>query len=734
MKRASRHSLNFELMPSKVPEAVAFHGTRWGMLAALAVLTYLMYPVVGGLEMPSLQAGEVAQEEIIAPFAFNVPKSQAEIAAERLERASAAMRVYDFRGDIVDSVLIRTDSLFAALATAESPEQLIAAAQRFGLRLSPDEAEYLSSGRRRAAYREATRRLFARELRRGVVAGAQGEPGTTAYVRLRRNGSESAVPLDSLVTAQVLVERRTAYSPDLSSSVGDMVFTKLLQALVQPTWVPNEAEYEARRAELAVVDSVKYHVRQDERIIDANEVVTPGAEERLFALRQELLNRGGGTEGRLSGVVGQVLTNALVLVVFWALLQLYRPTVYENQRQMLVLTLAFALVILSAAATEKFVSPAPELIPVPFAAMLITAIFRGRVAMVGAMVLAVLLGTQAAYGGADAIFIALLGGVAAAVSVRNVRRRDQFLLAAGVVAGAYLFAGLAANLRVEGPLTEVALIGLRGGMNAVASAALVSTLLPAFESLSGVSTDLTLLELSDPDRPLLRRLATEAPGTYAHSIAIANLCEAASKAVGGQGLLARVGCYYHDVGKVRKPQYFVENQAGAANPHDKLKPEVSAGIVRNHVRDGLQLAEEHKLPEAVKAFIAEHHGTMEISYFLDRARNRDGGEDVNLEEFRYPGPKPRTVETAVAMLADGVEAAVRVLEDPTPEKVRDVIDHIVNKRVEAGQLEEAPITMAQLSRVREEFARAMGGALHNRIDYPLTAGGIGAEWEARSDA
>lgn len=733
MKR-ERHTLNLELMPSRLPEAVAFHGLRWGMLAALALLTYLMYPVVGGLEIPNLQAGEVAQEEIIAPFAFDVPKSPPEIAAERLERASAAMRVYDFRGEVTDSVLARADSLFAAFAAAETPEQIVAAAQDVGLRLSRDEAAYLAGGPRIAAYRDAVRRLVSRELPRGVVAGGPGESGTTGYVRLRRNGSERAVPLDSLVTVQALVEHRAAYSPDLSSSVGDMVFTKLLQALVQPTWVPNEAEYEARRQELAVVDTVKFRVRADERIIDANEVVTRGAEERLFALRQELLNRGGGTEGRLSGIVGQVLTNALVLVVFWALLQLYRPVIYESLRQMVVLSVAFALVILSAAATEKFISPAPELIPVPFAAMLITSMFRGRVAMVGAMVLAVLLGTQAAYGGADAVFIALLGGVAAAVSVRNVRRRNQFLLAAGVVAGAYLFAGLAAKLRVEGPLTEVALIGVRGGLNAVASAALVSTLLPAFEAIGGISTDLTLLELSDPDRPLLRRLATEAPGTYAHSIAIANLCESASKAVGGHGLLARVGCYYHDIGKVRKPQYFVENQAGAGNPHDKLKPEVSAGIVRNHVRDGLQLADEHKLPSRIKAFIAEHHGTMEISYFLDRARSRNGGEEVDLEEFRYPGPKPQSVETAVAMLADGVEAAVRVLEDPTPERVRDVVDHIVNQRVAAGQLEEAPITLAQLSRVRDEFARAMGGALHNRIDYPAATGGIGAEWEARADA
>ncbi|MDH3459118.1 MAG: HDIG domain-containing protein, partial [Gemmatimonadota bacterium] len=270
--------------------------------------------------------------------------------------------------------------------------------------------------------------------------------------------------------------------------------------------------------------------------------------------------------------------------------------------------------------------------------------------------------------------------------------------------------------------------------NAVASAALVSTLLPAFESIGGLTTDLTLLELSDPDRPLLRRLATEAPGTYAHSVSMANLCEAACNAIGAHGLLARVGCYYHDVGKVKKPQFFVENQSPGANPHDKLKPEVSAGIVRNHVRDGLQLAEEHKLPAVVKRFISEHHGTMEISYFLDRARSRNGGEKVNAEEFRYPGPKPHSVETAVAMLADGVEAAVRVLDDPTPEKLNDVIEHICEHRIAVGQLEEAPLTMAQLARARNEFIRVLGGAFHNRIDYPASSGGIYADWEARSEA
>jgi hypothetical protein len=231
---------------------------------------------------------------------------------------------------------------------------------------------------------------------------------------------------------------------------------------------------------------------------------------------------------------------------------------------------------------------------------------------------------------------------------------------------------------------------------------------------------------------LLRRLATEAPGTYAHSIAMANLCEAACNAIGAGGLLARVGCYYHDIGKLRRPQFFVENQGHGSNPHDKLKPEVSAGIIRAHVKEGIALAEEHRLPEVVKAFIPEHHGTQEISYFLARARARGALDAADAEVFRYPGPRPRSVETAVALLADGVEAALRVLDDPTPQQVRDAIEHLIEQRIRARQLAEAPLTLAQMDRVREEFVRVLGSMHHNRVDYPVATGGITAEWNAAS--
>jgi len=394
----------------------------------------------------------------------------------------------------------------------------------------------------------------------------------------------------------------------------------------------------------------------------------------------------------------------------------------------------FGLVIVGAALNRAVIAEGPELIPIPFATMLLAVLLSGRVSMVAAMVLAVLLGSQAAYVGQAGLQLSLFGGVAGALSMRVVRRRTQLLMASLAVLAAFALGAVTVALRLDWSLAELGSSVGRGAANAIVSGALVMLALPVVESVARVTTDLSLLELSDPSRPLLRRLATEAPGTYAHSVAMANLCESACNAIGANGLLARVGCYYHDVGKLTRPQFFVENQTPGANPHDRLSADASATIIRNHVRDGLALAGEHGLPEVVKAFIPEHHGTAEISYFLDRARAQGMDVDEHGEAFSYPGPRPRTVETAVALLADGVEAALRVIDEPTAQRISDAIDHLIEQRTQAGQLTEAPLTLAQLSRVRDEFVRVLTGMHHNRIDYPTASGGITSEWEPAARA
>ncbi|UCD22969.1 MAG: HDIG domain-containing protein, partial [Gemmatimonadota bacterium] len=659
---------------------------------------------------------------------------------DELERERAALQAtlaptYDLREWMLDTVLVRIDSIFDAIDSVATGEELRETAAGFGVPLTPEQAEYLTGDGMRDMYRRALRTMMRQQLPRGIPTARFDDTEQSSTIQVSRDGIKSPMSKDSVHTFERFMDSRIAVHPDYSSTVGDLAFVQLINYAFMPTLVFNRDETDREERELLdSVNPVKDTVRQDERIVMANERVSATAYERLVALRGEL-ERPGQAQGDITVAIGQILANALLLVLFWVLLMLYLPAVYASLRKMTALTLMFALVI-GGAAGNVWLWPGapPELIPIPFAAMLVTVIINGRLAMVSAMVLAVLLGSQGAFGGADAIFVALVGGVVAGLSLRSIRRRNQLLISVLVVTGAFLLVGVTQALRLEGGIADVGRTVALGGLNAMVSAALVTIMLPLFELLTRVTTEVTLLELSDPNRPLLRRLAIETPGTYAHSLALANLCEAACNAIGANGLLARVGCYYHDIGKLKKSQYFVENQMPGVNPHDKLKPEVSASIIRNHVREGLALANENRLPESIKAFIPAHHGTMEISYFLDRARNRDDEAEINVDEFRYPGPKPTTVETAVVMLGDSVEAAVRVLEDASEQKMRDAIDHLFRQRVEAGQLDEAPLTMAQLTVIRDEFVRVFEGVRHSRIDYPTTSGGLSSDWDAADDA
>jgi putative nucleotidyltransferase with HDIG domain len=303
--------------------------------------------------------------------------------------------------------------------------------------------------------------------------------------------------------------------------------------------------------------------------------------------------------------------------------------------------------------------------------------------------------------------------------VRAVRRRSETWVSIAIIAGAAALVLLAHGMATSRPMAEV----VRGAAvftgNATASALLAMGFLWVFELFTGITTDQTLLEWADPTRPLLRSLAMEAPGTYAHTISVANLAESAATRIEANGLLCRVGMLYHDVGKMLKPHYFVENQPDGQNPHDKLKPETSAAIVREHVTEGIRLAREAKVPEVVVQFITEHHGTQKIGFFYEKARE-EAEDGLDVQRFSYPGPRPRSKETAIAMLADSCESATRAMKDPTPERVRDLIRTVVDGKIADGQLDESPLTLREIALVKEQFASVMGGVVHRRIEYPET--------------
>ena len=444
-----------------------------------------------------------------------------------------------------------------------------------------------------------------------------------------------------------------------------------------------------------------------------------------LALPPSGLSRLREDPGRIAA--GPLLFDGLLLSIFWLLLLFYRRETYNNLREVGFFAGLFGLVVVLSAILLRVFPNRPELLPIPFAAILITLLYNGRLAVFGAATLAMLLAVQSDTLNYPILLFGLTGGVAAALSLRAVRRRSQVYLTIGVVFAADAVAALALGLRF-GWIPDVMMrSALIGGVTALGCTSVALVVLPVAEWATRVTTDLTLLELSDPSRPLLRRLSLEAPGTWAHSIQMANLCESACNAIGANGLLARVGCYYHDVGKLANPRYFVENQAHGVNPHDRLDPLESARIVRGHVEDGLRLAAEARLPEAVRRFIPEHHGTSRLDYFVEQAKSRRKNLDPDLPDFRYPGPRPRSAETAIAMLADSTEAAVRTLDEPTPGRVREAVERLVERRVASGQLRDTPLTLRDLHRVTQEFIRVLTGMYHSRIDYPREAGGVSAE-------
>lgn len=717
-------------------EQVRFHGLRWAWVLGLAVLAYVAFPSSATDVAPLLEPGAVADHDVIAPFTFPVNKSDQEIAREAEELASTVKPIYQFEPRALDSATATMRAFFVAVDAAADQGQpaIVAAAKERGVTLTPQEASYLGKGGKRRNLERALGELFDRTLALGVTGPGVLQVEQAPELIIRRRSSETAVARDQVLSYTQYLGRARATHPDKGPSAGDAVYVRLAVRCFRATLVPNKTETERRRDELRrSVEPSKYVVRAGDRIVAAHEVVTSDAHERLVALHQELLRRGAATSRTAQGVFGPILRDTLILAIFWVLMLFYRQETYREQRQVALIGCLFAAVILGAAAVARTQPQHPELIPLPFMAIMLTVLFNGRVSLIAAMILSTVIGLQPVFHDSPALFLCVVGGVTAALSVRTLRRRSNLYLAVLLVGAGYLAGALALGMAGGRSLADIGWGALFGSANGLVSAALTFPLLPLAESLTQITTDLTLLELSDPSRPLLRRLSLEAPGTYAHSIAMANLVEAACNRVGANGLLGRVGCYYHDVGKVKNPQYFVENQTRGNNPHDRLKAFQSAQIIKAHVTDGLALAAQAGLPAAVAAFIPEHHGTSEITYFFDRAK-KGGGDTPKKSDYVYPGPRPRSVETAVAMLADSVEAALRVLDDLTLTKIEEAINHIVRTKLAAGQLDEAPVTLQQLEQAKQEFVRIITGMYHGRIDYPESSGGITATWQPAARA
>lgn len=697
-----------------------YHGARWAILLLVALLAYLVFPLPAIVQIPTWSAGSTADRTVVAPVSFVVRKTEEEISREADERASRVRPVYRFDSQARDSTAAALSS-FVSLVEAAGPSgpALVArAGETRSVRLSADEAEWLARAPGRKAVTDSVRSFVLGLLSEGVADAGAVRAERNPTIVLLREGRERLMPLSSLITFSDFIERSDRAAVPADDALGQRVFRRIAASFFRPTIVLDADLTASRRGQLKLgVDSLKYRVAAGEQIVASGEGVTAETRDKLLALRSEMRRRSPGSLlGR--GLVGALITNMLLLSPFWLMLTLYRRETYAEIRELVFFAGLFSVVIVATRVLIGVLPGRPEILPVPLAALLIAMLYTGRTALVAALTLSIMLGEQWMLRPTSALYFCIVAGTAAALSVRAIRRRLRLYVTISVIALASALASAGIGLSLGWDAREIVYSLFAGYGNAIACVSLAMLLLPVAEAATRQTTDLTLLELADPSRPLLRRLAFEAPGTWAHSVSMANLCESACAAIGANGLLARVGCYYHDIGKLHRPLYFVENQARGANPHDELTPAESAAIIREHVAHGIALAQAAGLPRSVAAFIPEHHGTAEIPYFLHRANLARPAVPVDLDAFRYSGARPRSRETAVCMLADSVEAVVRTLEAPSPETVRAAINDILAQRVASGQLDDAPLTLRDLERVREEFGRVLSGHFHQRVQYP----------------
>lgn len=488
--------------------------------------------------------------------------------------------------------------------------------------------------------------------------------------------------------------------------------------VIVPNWIFSSSDTQTRlEDELSDISTTIGAVAQGQVIIRRGDIVT---EEKANMLRS-LANARADTASALERWLrfgGEVIVLIITSLFFLFYLFLYRKKIFENNAMFLLVFLVLSIIILASGLLYHFDNISAYIVPVAIAPLILTIIFDSRVGLLAAVTLAII--TAVFYDNNFEYLVATIMACSFGVfSVRDINKRTQFFVTTPfvVLVGYILVVTGFALTRLggwENYLNSVMFIGI----NAV-FILFTYPLILLFEKTFDLTTDFTLLELGDTNLPLLKKLMNEAPGTFHHSLQVANLAESAAAAIGANALLCRVGALYHDIGKMNKPAYFIENQSGT-NEHDKLKPRMSALVIKAHVSDGVKMAEEHDLPDAIINCIKTHHGTSLIKYFYDRAlkSTADDTAEIREEDFRYDGPIPQTKETGILLLADGVEAASRSMKSPTYTKLENLITRMFDDHVHEGQLNHCPLTFHQLDIIKKTFLNILVGVYHSRVEYP----------------
>lgn len=721
-ERAEKYSSKFDLR-SEFSQGMLPRITLVGLFVAVAL--FLLPPTQPAKDVV-FKAGDIADRDIIAPFNFKVPFTQEELKVARAQAALTALPVYR-RDRTVEGNLERDLSAVLDTLSAIVDNDTLSADERASMM-----ASWLPGVPRNALAAVARPQTFkslnkaARDYQQTVFDRGLIDYGTP----IRRSGYREITVVDgsdeaTRSVADVLdqgrldqVIREEALARFGNNRDRALVFFELVRSQLQPNLVFDGDETNRRReASMASVDDY-FEVSNNERIIAKHDKVTDEQERMLTALESARASQEAASSPlTMFGLyVAEALRLILFSIVLGGYLYVFHREIYRDMGLVVAVFTVMFMYLVFLAVVVRF-SLSPMLAPVAFAPVLLAALFDFRLGFVVTVFAAALIPIVTDIS-ANVAFVGMVAGAAGVVGIEKMRSRVQVYSVFLNISAAYVVGVLAVELGRAESVTQIATEAMWGIANGMFSSAAVLFLLPVFENLFGRTSRFTLLELTDLNKPILKRLNMEAHGTYHHSMLIGNLVDAAAELVGADPLKARVMAYYHDIGKMFKPEYFAENQSGEFNKHEKITPQMSALILVSHVKDGVELAKEEKLPRLIVDGIREHHGTSVMAYFYQKALETDSHSSVNKDDFRYPGPRPRTKETGLLMCADSVEAAVRSLKDPTPASVRNMVTKLIDLRANEGELDDSGITLNDLNLIKEKFISILTGIYHKRIAYP----------------
>lgn len=638
----------------------------------------------------SFEVGQVSDQDVISPRTV-VYVSIAKTKSLEMEILASVANVYDIDVGIAASVENSVESIFKTVGMVVNDKTLVSSEQKTK---KLQELLPISLPNSLIAH------LIVLDDKSITIAEEQAKVILRKYFQRGIRDDDLTIAKKNVVieTEEIGLDKNT-----------ESVVAGIAQALLRPNFIFNMRETDKRKqSAIANLEPVRETVKKGQIMVRRGDIVSA---EQIHGMEEVGLSRGHGSEIRIFGLAIFVL---LIMLIILGYLYKFSYHIYQDDLKVVLLGLIILMTLVLGKAAHYY---SDFIAPVAVGALLATILIDARIGFLVSIVLALLFGIIADYN-LRAASVVLIGSMIGIYSVSKMAH-GYSLTRTGLCIAVINFLVIGSTGFIEQlNSAQVLKQGVSGVFSGIGAAVITTGILPYLENIFNITTPLKLLDLAQPNHPLLQRLLLDAPGTYHHSVMIGNLAETAAGHIGADAVTVRVGAYYHDIGKIKRPYFFVENQVGIENPHDKIAPSLSTLIVTSHIKDGVDLCNDYKLPQVIIDIVQQHHGTMLVSYFYKQATENEHGECMIEADFRYEGPRPKSKEAALIMLADACEAAVRSINRPNANRIEATVRKLIRERLHDGQLDECNLTLKDLNVIGDVFIRVLSSMFHKRIEYP----------------